>query len=488
MTKVSYPKSLRLPERQTIYTVAQTIYHEGCSVESGHYFALIHDELKTVLIDGSTVEIVNEDDPNIQSRIARAQLCIAIYQSCLHIRSWFWSRVNEVGDCRSTCTTHQVISAHTVPSRPCYVASPGSLDEIPKTPSPPRSPVFRCRTVNTKRKQLIGFLNANSGGTYQHRFLSTQDKVQIAHLRGSGASVGAIASAMHRHKSTVSRFLNSEIARSECPRYTMVRDEKLHGIVMAESISNSSRRLSCLRISEQISRKYGIRISKETVRQIRRIVGFRFLRPIPQCYLTQDHKDHRVAFATEWLESRFNLLRRTPIVFSDESKICLEERDQRLWRIPGECLEGDYISVSQHPMHIMIWGAVSVGYKSPLLWFEETCNKQTYVELLEKNGIFTSLDNIFGAFQYVFQQDNAPPHVARTTLAWLEERAYILPNWPPHSPDLNPIEVMWALVKPKIDVSGVKTAKELFKRTEEAWNSIRQETVDNICSSFEARL
>lgn len=108
--------------------------------------------------------------------------------------------------------------------------------------------------------------------------------------------------------------------------------------------------------------------------------------------------------------------------------------------------------------------------------------------MFEETGILETLNDLFGEFQYVLQQDNAPPHVARETTQWIHGRAHMVENWPAHSPDLNPIEVMWALMKQKIDVSNITTAAELFQRTEEAWEGITQEVVDNICSSFEARL
>jgi transposase len=37
-------------------------------------------------------------------------------------------------------------------------------------------------------------------------------------------------------------------------------------------------------------------------------------------------------------------------------------------------------------------------------------------------------------------QDNAPGHKAKDTLEDLHERGIFLIDWPPNSPDLNPIE------------------------------------------------
>ena len=41
----------------------------------------------------------------------------------------------------------------------------------------------------------------------------------------------------------------------------------------------------------------------------------------------------------------------------------------------------------------------------------------------------------------IFMQDNARVHTARLSMAWLEENEVeVLEDWPPYSPDLNPIE------------------------------------------------
>ncbi len=51
---------------------------------------------------------------------------------------------------------------------------------------------------------------------------------------------------------------------------------------------------------------------------------------------------------------------------------------------------------------------------------------------------------------YVFQQDNAKPHTAAITTAWLRSRRVRVLNWPACSPDLSPIEKLWCIIKRKI--------------------------------------
>ena len=46
-----------------------------------------------------------------------------------------------------------------------------------------------------------------------------------------------------------------------------------------------------------------------------------------------------------------------------------------------------------------------------------------------------------------FMQDNAPIHTAKRVSAWVKDRAIPVLDWAPYSPDLNPIEHVWAYMK-----------------------------------------
>lgn len=73
-----------------------------------------------------------------------------------------------------------------------------------------------------------------------------------------------------------------------------------------------------------------------------------------------------------------------------------------------------------------------------------------------------------GIASWVLQQDNDPTHkVAVPVLQqWNNKHASsvsVLPNWPPNSPDLNPIENVWSYVQAKVNEKGCNTFEQ-FKQ------------------------
>ncbi|GFY21739.1 transposable element Tcb1 transposase [Trichonephila clavipes] len=113
------------------------------------------------------------------------------------------------------------------------------------------------------------------------------------------------------------------------------------------------------------------------------------------------------------------------VVFTDESRICLQHHDGRIrvWRYRGERILNSCVMHRHTGLapDIMVWGIIGYHSRTPL-------------------GFATA----------IFQQDNARPHVARIVQRFFVNHQIELLPWPAHSPDLSPIENMWSMVAQRL--------------------------------------
>ena len=120
-----------------------------------------------------------------------------------------------------------------------------------------------------------------------------------------------------------------------------------------------------------------------------------------------------------------------------------------------------------------------------------TLNALSYQSLLETSGIFQKLDERYGRYGYIFQQDGARPHTATTTRAFLASRATTLPeaiHWPAMSPDLNVIENLWGILKQRIPYDAIQGPDDLYNEAVKAWEAITVDTINASIADFGPRI
>ena len=89
----------------------------------------------------------------------------------------------------------------------------------------------------------------------------------------------------------------------------------------------------------------------------------------------------------------------------------------------------------------------------------------------------------------MFQHDNARPHTARVCTAFLQNAGIQVMDWPAKSPDLSPIENLWATLGDRIQqmANQPRTVAELAAALQREWHAIPQATIRNLFNSMRRR-
>jgi transposase len=244
-------------------------------------------------------------------------------------------------------------------------------------------------------------------------------------------------------------------------------------------------RLSLGELRAEIEQRFNTRFCNSTMRTIRSNLGFNYQ---PARHV-QDLRDYQIEARTDFCRKMLQHPEEFALIhFSDESRFVLGDDKQWVWYRRGEENPSADAPTRKFPPSVMIFGVIGLGYKSKLLFIKGTVNAAKYIENLANLGFMEDLDEKYGALNWIFQQDGAPCHTAQEALDWIEENCDVICDWPANSPDLNPIELLWAILKHAVAKLAPQTVDELQQVLLRAWNSIPQTTVDALCGSFGPRL
>lgn len=111
----------------------------------------------------------------------------------------------------------------------------------------------------------------------------------------------------------------------------------------------------------------------------------------------------------------------------------------------------------------------------------------SYRAIIDKN-ILSSSRKIGLGRRFLFQQDSDPKHTSKTVKEYFKENKINQLEWVPQSPDLNPIEHLWDIVKRELRKTQTSSKIMLKSQILETWNNMPSELLQKLVHSMPRRL
>lgn len=311
-------------------------------------------------------------------------------------------------------------------------------------------------------------------------------------LLDQGLKVGAIARQMGCNPSTIRRLRRrvqetgsvADRPRSGPPRVTTDRQDRV-----IRRAHLRARMKTAISTARETRGTHGRLISSRTVRRRLREGRLRARTPYRGPVLTAGRRERRLNWART--HRNWTLQRWRGVLYSDESRICLDRPDRRLrvWRRRGERYSDPCILEQDRwgGVSILVWGGITYHSRTPLVVIDGNLNAQRYItEVLEPTLLPFLAQHPEISF---FQQDNARPHSARATREFLDDNDVRTLSWPAFSPDMAPIEHLWDQLKSAISrrLPPPATRRQLIEAATEEWDNIPQARIQALINSMRRR-
>lgn len=247
--------------------------------------------------------------------------------------------------------------------------------------------------------------------------------------------------------------------RTGRPRVSSKRDDAL---VRRSAVKNPTYS------SLQIKMETGFKGSTRTIRR-RLFTTFSLAarRPSRKPLLTKQQRMRRMQFCRRHQD--WNAEKWSEVVFSDESTFLQFGTISQFVRRPvGARDDVRYaLPTVKHSPKVMVWGSFSAYGRGSLYFVDKnkTVNAKEYLNILDTKLRMTM--HLHGC--RVFQQDSAPAHTSRIVKKWLADNGIQVLDWPGNSPDLNPIENLWTVMKRKVRRYQARNMQELIYNIKKVW-------------------
>ena len=171
--------------------------------------------------------------------------------------------------------------------------------------------------------------------------------------------------------------------------------------------------------------------------------------------------------------------------FSDESKLLLIGSDGKTYlrrklyeELPPKCLKA---RVNFGGGSVIVWGMISRDCVGPLVRLQGKVKAGVDKQLV-KNHVFSVQRNSTKQLSLLMQDDSLC-HKAIVVMKFPKRENVTVMDWPPQSPNLNPIENVRKTLGKRSKTRNPKITEYLWNALQEEWNRITRQDINKIISS-----
>lgn len=317
--------------------------------------------------------------------------------------------------------------------------------------------------------------------------ISLAKRSQIEILRKTGKSMMQIAKIVGVSKNGVATTLkrldetksNDDRKRSGRPRKTSAVDDR-HIL----TISKRNHFKTAPEIRAEINKTLVKPVSTSLVKNRLNEKGYFGRVAVKKPLLRPANRQKRLLFAKT--HKNWTIEQWKSVLWTDESKFELfgNKRRQNVRRKQGERYKSQCIAptVKHGGGSVMVWGCFSFDGVGELVKIDGIMRKEHYHRILQRSAIPSGIGLI--GYGFTFQQDNDPKHTSKLCQNYLRskenEGVLEVMEWPPQSPDVNPIELLWEELDRQIRTVCPTSEKSMFDRLQTAWNEIQVEKLHKL--------